>query len=394
MKFRELVNKYKNGLATEDEIQLIEQEIEKHEAIEEYLAEDKDFNFTESLKNEDLNEESIKLRKSLNNKLRKVVFTSVSVVIVLILGIIFIISPLINSLYYNPTKISVGSKEIDIDYDMYALTELNLSGHNLSSQVHVDKLGFGEYDISYYRTNFFTQESNYVNSKIKRGHNITNHTKFTDDNHFNFTTIKYPDSVNSENVKEQKERVISHVRQLSPVSYISSCLTFEKDFTMEELHQLILKYPAIDFIWAGIRTDPSGERINDLIGFRPRRTSGPFSGDKPDEGKYPAFFLLEWLVNPTYDGGELYLEPKGYELHYKDLLRYMIDRKEAVEVLDKHPRMHEYYKKALDYAQEHGVKTYGVLAYSNAKNLIELVENESIMTLELNNIMASKKYID
>lgn len=70
----------------------------------------------------------------------------------------------------------------------------------------------------------------------------------------------------------------------------------------------------------------------------------------------------------------------------------MIDRKEATDVFD-YPNRIEYYKLALDYAEKHGVKTYGVLVYSNAQDLIQLVENESIKTIELNEVMASKKYI-
>lgn len=394
MIFKELMDRYKNGIASDEEKKLVEEELEKYEAIEDYLAEMIDLNFTSSLVDEQYKEESMKLKRSVNTRLRKVVFTSVAIVMSIVLAVFFIISPLIDSFFYNPTKVTVGDTDYDIDFDMDALTELNLPGYALSSQIHVDKLGFGNYDISYSRTNLFTQETNHVYSKIKRGHNITNHTKFVDDNYFNFTSIRYPDGISSQQIVEQKERVMNHIRQLSPVSYISSWLTFENDMTMEDLHQLKLKYPNVDFVWSGVRTAPHNEGIHDLLGFSMRFGTGILSVDKPDAEKYPAFDILEWLVNPTYDGGEMYLEPKGYELHFKDLLKYLVDRKEAVNVLDKHPRKYEYYKQAFDYVEKHGVKSFGVLVYSEAQDLIELLENEPIKTLELNQVLASKRYIN
>lgn len=54
----------------------------------------------------------------------------------------------------------------------------------------------------------------------------------------------------------------------------------------------------------------------------------------------------------------------------------------------------EYYQSALGYVEENGVKTFGLLVYANAENIIELIENEKIKTVELDQVMASKRYID
>ena len=193
-------------------------------------------------------------------------------------------------------------------------------------------------------------------------------------------------------LQEQKNRVMRHVEQLSPVAYTSSWLTFENDLTMEELHQLELKYPDIYIAWVGIRIASQDEMSHDLLGFTTK--SIKLTVDKPDTEKFPAFDYIEWLVNPIgFDREATRIEPRGYELHFKDLLKYTIDRKDAINVLENRPNRHEYYKKALDYVEEYGVKSYGVLAYSNAQNLIELVENEPILTLESSPVLASKRYI-
>ena len=392
MKFEELMERYKKGVATDEEKQLVEQELEKHEAIQEYLA-DIDLNLgTIWNDNEQYKNESTKIIKSVNSKLWRVVFTSIGIMIALIIGIFFIISPLIDSLYYNPLKVTVGDVENDIYFDMQAITELNYPGYTLSNLIHVDRLGFGEYDISYFRTNLFTEEISYVNSKLERNWNITNHTSWSDDRPFNSISIRIPHLTDEKYLQEQKNRVMRHVEQLSPVAYTSSWLTFENDLTMEELHQLELKYPDIYIAWVGIRIASQDEMSHDLLGFTTK--SIKLTVDKPDTEKFPAFDYIEWLVNPIgFDREATRIEPRGYELHFKDLLKYTIDRKDAINVLENRPNRHEYYKKALDYVEEYGVKSYGVLAYSNAQNLIELVENEPILTLELSQVLASKRYI-
>lgn len=394
MKFEELMDKYKKGVATDEEKRLIEQELEKHKVIEEYLVDIIDLSLDISWEDNQCKDESTKIKKSVNSRLRKVVYTSVSIMIALIIVIFYIISPLVESFYYNPAKVTVGEDNQDINFDMRAITELNYPGYTLSSLVDVNKLGFGKYDISYFRTNLFTEETEYVYSNLKRNWNRTNHTIWTNDRSFNFRTIRIPNWFDEQDSIDQKNRVMNHVKHLSPVSYTSSWITFENDLTMEELHQLELRYPEINFVWIGIRIAPSDdESVHDLLGFTSKATK--LTIDKPSPEEYPAFDYIEWLVNPTdYDWEASRIEPRGYELHFKGLLKYAIDRKDAINILENHPYRHEYYEQALNYVEEHGVKTYGVLAYANAEDLIKLVGNEEILTLELNQVMASKRYVN
>lgn len=399
MKYRELLERYKKGLVSEEEKLKIEEDIEKYEAIEEYISESIDIDlmdFTTSWESQQHNEETIQIKKSVNSRLRRVVLTSVSIVIALFIGIFFVISPLMGSYYYNPAKITVGKTVSDVNFDLYAIIELNMPGYYLSSDVHVEKLGFGEYDISFFRNNHFTKEINYVSTKIKRGKKVTNHTEIKGDNGSNFIDVMHPVR-DPEYVNEQKQRVMNHIMQLNPVSYVSADLTFEKDLTMEELRDLELKYPDVEFIWAGIRTAPNNEKITDLIGIYLMGSNRIINREQIVEEKYPAFHILEWLVNPIgFDSSEMSIEAKAYELHYKSLLQYMIDRNEATKVLesDFSNRKFEYYKSALNYAEEHGVKAFGVLIHANANDLIELVENESIKLVEINKVLASKGYIN
>lgn len=397
MNYRELLERYKEGLVSEEEKQSIEHDIERYEAIEEYLSEDIDIEFNNlsgAREGEQPNEETIKIKRSVNSRLRRVVYTSVAIVLGILIGIFYVISPLIDSYFYNPAKATIGKNTSDINFDLYALTELNMPGHSLSSDVYVDRKGFGKYDIGFFRTNLFTLEKNYVTTKIMRGKRVRNYTEIINDIGFNyFTDVRYP-AVSSEQISKKKQRIMEHIMQLNPVSYLSANLIFEKDLTMEELRKLEEKYPDIDFIWAGIRTAPDDKKATDLIGINLIKSNTIITREESVEEKYPAFHILEWLVNPSgHQGSHMSLEAKAYELHYISLLKYMIDRKEAAKVLDSSSNRLEFYKSALNYAENNGTKTFGVLVYTNSKDLIKLVENESIKLVELNEVLASKKYI-
>lgn len=397
MKYKELLEKYKNGLASEEEKQIIEQEIEKYEAIEEYLSDniDDELNILTALPESKNNEETIKLKKSVNSRLRKIVFMSVSIVIALVIGIFFLLSPLVDSFYYNPLKVTVGEIEKDINLDLYAITELNMPGFAFS-YAHVEKLGFGKYEISYSLRKIFTDEHSGVTSVIKRGREFSKRkeSNFYTKQHMLMTPLEFY-TINPEGFEEQKQRVINHINLLNPVSYVSAGLSFEKDLTMEELYELEIKYPNIKFIWAGIRTSPSGAEIRDIIGIQLINSNNVTIFDELVEDKYPAFQIWECLVNPVGSGkSNKPIEAQSYEFHYKSLLKYLIDRKDAVTALEVRPYKYNFYKSSLSYAEENGVKTYGVIVNSEAQDLIKLIENEELKLVEINQVLASKGYIN
>lgn len=391
MKYKELLERYKNGLASEEEKLIIEQDIEKYEAIEEYLSEIIDDEFTDLTELSELEKsknETTKLKKSVNKRLNRVVLTSVALMLSLLLIVFFIISPLVDSLYYNPAKLTYGKSTADIEFDMSAVTELNMPGYTVGG-VYVEKHGFGTYEIEYNYLNLFSDEFYKVNSKIKRGEIYATQKDVFDDN-FIFFNIKRPHLENY--TDELKERVLNHLKKLNPVSYVSVGITFENDLTMEELHNLHSKYP-VEFVWAGIRTAAPDEEVMDIIGIQMSHNYSVYLDDGIEE-KYKAFSIMKWLVNPYGSNEEVMpLEAQAYEMHYKSLLQYVIDRKEAVDVIERRPWKDDFYKAALDYAEENGVKTYGVLAYAEAEDLIELIENEQIKLVEFNEAVVSKRNI-
>lgn len=396
MDYKDLLDRYKKGQVSEEEKKLIEKELEKLAAFEEYISEafDEEFNdIDEVAKLEIHDEETVKLKKSVNKRLQKVVFSSVVIVFSLLITMFFIISPLVDMLYYNPSKYTVGQSDQDISFDVLAISELNMPGLSPST-VLVNKQGFGVYDVIYSYRNVFTDEFYNINQKIERGR-IESFKKDPIINRSIFLDIRYTD-VNETYIKEKKQNIINHLKKLNPVTYVSMEIMFENDLTMEELYNLELKYPAIEFEWAGIRTDSPDKKIEEVLGIQLKNSkSGTvlLGDEKYISSKYPAFFILGWLVNPVGFEKDSPLESQAYKHHYINLLQYVIDREDAVNVFEHRGSKYELYKSALEYAKTQGVKTYGVLIYAEVEDLLNMIDNEEIRGLELKDALVSKQYI-
>ena len=149
MKFKELLDKYKNHTATEEEKELIERELEKYEAIEEYLSKNFGMDFMESFEEESKVHEISMIKKSVNKRLRKVVLASVSIVLLIFISIFYVVSPIMDGMYYNPTAHTISEYRDDFHFDLTAFTELNLPGYVVSTVLSENK-GFGKYNIYYF----------------------------------------------------------------------------------------------------------------------------------------------------------------------------------------------------------------------------------------------------
>ena len=101
MNYKDLLDRYKKGQVSEEEKQLIEEELEKQEAFEDYISQalDEEFHDIDDMgKLEIHDEETVKLKKSVNSKLRKVVVKSVLIIALLYISIFYGISGIINEI--------------------------------------------------------------------------------------------------------------------------------------------------------------------------------------------------------------------------------------------------------------------------------------------------------
>lgn len=399
MTFRELLEKYKDGTLTEEEKLLVEQELEKSEAINDYLADEIEKSLLPgTVRPVELTNEQSKLEKSIKKtvykRLAAVVAISVVCVFIINLMIQYIISPLVSSQYYDPTRKTAGQKyDQDFFNDIRAITEVSKPGYAITGTAHAEKLGFGKYNIIYERKNLFTKEYETVRAQVDKNKRVGDFDSFyASRGNFAFTEFWNDEEGSSEYettldlYKFTTETQIAHIRELPSSSYVSAWVRFTEDLTMEELCKLKYTYNNIDFIWIAVRT--ARKQGQQLMGFYTSSNDIVVSGDKVDQDKYPGFQLVELMFSPIYTPYEASMG-KNYETHYTSLLKYLVEHQEAVSALVGDAKAFDY-KGALEYAENSGISTYGALVYAEAEELLKLYDSGNIMTLTIDNVIASQ----
>lgn len=252
-------------------------------------------------------------------------------------------------------------------------------------------MGFGNYNLTFQIQDLFTREKKTGNTQLIKDR----HTVFFEDfypyHYFSFSefgddeegTNRYYNTL--EIKKHFSEREIEHVKDLPSTSYISAWARFTNDLTMEELYKVMLNYREINFEWIAVRT--AKKQGQQLMGFLTDNNIGS-STDSVDKEKYPGFQLTDiWNLSGSTPP-EVQMS-KIYETHFTSLLKYLVDRHQAVDALL--PMSINYdYESALNFVEKNGISTYGVLLYGEAADLLELYESGVIMTFDIDNVIVSK----
>ena len=189
------------------------------------------------------------------------------------------------------------------------------------------------------------------------------------------------------------------MKELSPVSYISSYILFRKDLSLEKLDKLIKSYgDKLSFQWVGVRNDAqikteilSGPYC--LTGFNPDYMKTIISDDSTDKIKYPYLQLGDYLEEAWKQSKPNDSLVEVYTKHYTSLLRYMIDREEAVKALSINQIKIKQYKSALNYVEKNGINVYGILIYGESRDLLEFIKDQNIKKIDIKGVLPSK-YID
>ena len=387
MTFQELLEKYKNGTATKDEILLVESELEKNEAINNYL--DEELSLLDLNSNPYIPDQSTttkKIKHTVNKKLSKIIVISVASVFIILLSIKFIISPLIASQYYNPSTKTMDEYSQDFFWDLKIINELTNPGFGINYAHAVDK-NFGNYDNYYLQTNLFTGETYNNTFQINRG--IKNTNNFVDFNSTLFKTLwKTPrkDDIFTKELSFEYEftkKKLEHLKSLPPTNYVSAFIYLKEDIDMKELTNLVYKYDNINFNWGAVRV--SNDPIELPLGFRINVNGDGHSGDTSYYSKYPALQLGDIYLKENPNGGETIL-PQGFKNHFKSLLNYLNDHPKAAKTLSNYDLN---YSNFISYIEENDVNCYGILVYANVEDLLSFYENEGGLTIDIDNVLPS-----
>lgn len=371
MTFKEAMEHYRAGTASEEERQLVEQELEKSQLIAEYL----DAQWDEKISVPVAPIEEIKqVRKTLRRRNILIVLTSLVLTAALLLGTVYIGIPASERLYWDPATASYGTPYItDLELMFAAYTELFCPDLNISN-VTAAKRGFAAYDITIQYWNAYRGgEGLCATGTIEKGE-LSLPMGFLDMCAVNtFDRATYPFFPAREGHLEKIEDELS---ELPDYLTIVAAVSFPEDKSMEEL--LAFSDGLIDgqVGWAAIRTGPLDEQILPLCGMH----------------------IYQWgsvreavnTVYPCFDTKPVEKTPENLETHFKSLLRFSADQAENGTGIPKEYRMGRcYYTDVLNYVEENGIYSYGCYVSGTPETFLALIESGAVSRILIEDVWIS-----
>lgn len=423
MKYKELLDLYKRGRLSEEESRKLEAEIEKQEAISEYLypdeedeeydkeiseTEDKVFAREDGKISAKEDEFVMLIRKSIRKAFVKMGAVVTAAVLVIILLMITILPKAVDLLYYNPCAAGnysepegVGGYGERFGLDLSIYTELTAPFNYLDSAEVVSE-GYGNYSFSAYKSEIRNGETREKYAGNIRKNRITFYDpmaleskadnmfewQINNNNDYNESLTKQLEKFRLKQLKtkenaekrpgnlrlalslggdrnESKERI----DKLSDNRLYRAYITFDKILSYKEAIDFETKYE-LGNSWVGIVNDVNGN--NDILGMN----TGIWATSGNSLPKYP--YLLGYEGNGEAVTFKELKNEENAKKHYLSLINYLKDNVAFTDMMDNYmDRKTELYR-ALSYVNENGLKVYGMAVKVEKQDLVKLIEDERV----------------
>ncbi len=376
MTYKELLNLYKTGELDAELENQVKTDIEKQEAISEFLFENDDIpeladTAFELDNTDDVDTEEKNFQKMIKKSIRKAFIKLGVVVGAVVLALILIANTalphIVDAFYYDPAKIvgtSVNGVETNqLSLDTMVYTELFTPGYSRSNVI-VDREGYGEYDIQilqnfsyddHFENVFGTVEKNkltlYNDSIFKKPTGNAFETKAIE----NFTRF------GGTGAAGDVASMLQQIASLDEKDYYVAYVTLDKVMTYSEFLDWC-NTTGISPDWCAIceKTD-DGYYAEDIIGFNYNASSIEMGYNKE---KYPN---LNWFdIEDESDS--------AMKTHMTSLLRYMADSKDFCKMIDENTS-EEYLNRLADNIDKNGINIYGFVVTAQKDTIMNICEN-------------------
>ena len=422
MRYRELLELYRKKELGEQEREMIEQEIEKHEAISEYLFEREEsdtLNFgadasqSESAEPGQKREEGAggdEFTKRVNRAIRRAFLRMgaavCAVTLVIVLLILFVLPGVVSQFYYDPGKIvgqdSYGGTTNQMSLDMAVYTELALPG-TYRNNVQVEDRGYGNYDIYIYqnvsRTGRFQNTAGQIQKGELRLYDI-NQFSLPVSNAFGWFQMDMDqEGTLTEQIADgqgqffgasgDRELCLENLNALDDSRFYLAYVTLDRIMPYEAFLEFSeAQSDSIMDVWCAPRTMAEGSYQTAgcpaNLGFY--TSLGQSASVEWDREKYPDLVIWSYGDDPASgDEAEKKLadETSAGE-HFAVMLDYMSEQEEFLEMMGQSP---DGFAEAADYVRENGLEIYGFACIAQKDVLLELMETDEvygIYTVEYN----------
>lgn len=425
MSYREKIEKYKKNQLSEEERKNVEAEIEKAEAIEEYLAEqldeelrleDKVFQNIENMQEESVNEVQFEeyVKKSIHRVFRKMALGIGVVLLAVLLFVQFGLSPLISQFYYNPArqiKVKIEEEgdseswetsESQFGIDFGILSELMMPCRS-TDFVQVASQGYGNYYFQINPTIGYEMQSRLgIAGQIKKGKlevYTPGYFESVQGNYF----IAYGLDRNKD-FREQMENSVTEygdysvstnqwvyasledgeeaVRSLDKEGFYYAYVSFDQPLSFDEVNKLVDKLQGDLSVmgnpWIAVYAS-EGDYMKTL-GYDYQNTMWKVPAEYNQ--RYPELSLLSRnsYSDEMYEEVQSKLkDEKSVTQHMVSMLRYMADQKKFTKMMECISGGVTNWSLAADYIEENGLKSYGFVCVTTKVDMQKMLTEDHIL---------------
>lgn len=392
MTYRELLNLYKNGRLDAEQQEKVSSDIEKHEAISDFLFENDDI---PQLSDPDIINENSEngisaeekkfqkmIKKSIRNAFIKLGVTVGIIVLALVIAANTALPHIVNAMYYNPAKI-IGTSENgattnQITLDTAVYTELFTPGY-YRTHVGAFEEGYGNYDIQIFQNFSHNGQFNNVYGTIEKGKmTLFNDTvfKLPTQNAFYYEGVKGMAGYGGTAAAGSVENAKNKINKLDETDYYVAYVTFDKVMTYDELVKWA-KSTNITPDWCAVciaQEDGIYDySLNDIIGFNYLSGCSEM-GYYNEEYPYLNYYdMLETIENFPEDN----FSSEVMTQHMLSMLRYIRDNKEFRDMagyIVAEPTLNT----LIDNIEQHGLNIYGFVITAQKDTILEISKTKSV----------------
>ena len=423
MSYREKIKQYQDNQLPQEERAQIEAEIEKVDAITEYLEEKLEAELEmceipgdkQRQTPEDAFDQSV--QKSVRRSFRNMGLTVGAVLLVVVLFVQFGLSPLMSLFYYNPTKAERVSGEgfefsytqLEKDWNIYQDLTLPFRGHDYIQAI---SLGYGNYSLVIQPTvSYGMGVGRSFGGQIRRGRMELYDPDYLKDISTNLFACygMEPDQDWRGQMSALEERGRNESTEETGISYTQWYYTSLEDAekAVEDLDENKLYRAVVSFSrklsftevnvllcglterqdsrivnpWLAVFTDEASYLQNSL-GYHWDQTGNEGTLPVAYNKTYP-YLTLEEQDGYTEEDYNKIQERRNDEqimtAHMTSMLRYLSDRSSFLNLLEKESAHKDRFSKAAAYIEQNGLAYYGFTCLAAKQDLQAMLAQEQIL---------------
>jgi hypothetical protein len=373
MTFREMIKLYQEGTLEDQQTEMVRDEIEKHEAISDYLYEASqipnldgfDSVIADDTDGQEAKDFSKMVRKAIRRAFIKMGIIVGGAILAIVLAVVFLLPDLVSGFYYNPNEVvgaSSSANEINrMSLDLAVYSELFLPA-KYRDQVIAEELGYGKYHITIPQTITYNGNFSTVAGILER----------------NKLTLYSPDLLSGypANAFVLPEDIVWPHRGMGPAGSaedaFASLQELDDDavytayFTLDALADYESLYEQVGNAWYAVYNEAGY-----YAGFWSSQSGSVFDWDRE---KYPLLSTLDSMGSMEEIDANA-ASADAMKTHFMSMLRYMQDHPEVLKMFG---NQDDQLGEAIEYVDANDLQIYGFAVIASKETILKLAEAENI----------------